>query len=65
MTQNGSPVLDNKQHGLLGDNYPLNLYYGYGLKDSFGIDFDPVTGNLWDAEPGRIINDEINLIDRI
>jgi glucose/arabinose dehydrogenase len=63
MTQNGSPVVDNKQHGLLGDNYPLNLYYGYGLKNSFGIDFDPVTGNLWDAEPGRIINDKINLIE--
>jgi aldose sugar dehydrogenase len=40
----------------------LNLYYGYGLKDSFGIDFDPITGNLWDAEPGRFISDEINMI---
>ena len=39
------------------------MYYGYGLKDSFGIDFDPLTGNLWDAEPGRIISDEINLIE--
>ncbi|MGB8173353.1 MAG: PQQ-dependent sugar dehydrogenase, partial [Nitrososphaeraceae archaeon] len=26
-------------------------------------DFDPLTGNLWDAEPGRIISDEINLIE--
>ena len=61
--QNGSPVLDKGGHGLLGDFHPLNLYYGYGLKDSFGIDFDPISGKLWDAEPGRIIDDEINLIE--
>ena len=62
VTQEGDPVLSKEGHGLLGDSSPLNLYYGYGLKDSFGIDFDPLTGNLWDAEPGRIISDEINLI---
>jgi aldose sugar dehydrogenase len=63
ITQDGKPVLNEQGHGLLGDSYPLNLYYGYGIKDNFGIDFDPLTGNLWDAEPGRIINDEINLIE--
>lgn len=63
ITQDGNPVLDVQGHGLLGDSYPLNLYYGYGLKDSFGIDFDPITGNLWDAEPGRIISDEVNLVE--
>ncbi|MFL6402400.1 MAG: PQQ-dependent sugar dehydrogenase [Nitrososphaeraceae archaeon] len=63
ITQDGKPVLDKQGHGLLGDSYPLNLYYGYGIKDNFGIDFDPITGNLWDAEPGRIINNEINLIE--
>ncbi len=62
MTQDGDPVLDEEGSGLLGNSSPLNLYYGYGLKDSFGMDFDPITGNLWDAEPGRIINDEINLV---
>ncbi len=61
--QNGSPVLDEQGHGLLGDGHPLNLYFGYGLKDSFGIDFDPISGKLWDAEPGRIIDDEINIIE--
>jgi len=62
MTLDGDPVLNGTGHGLLGNTFPLNLYYGYGLKDSFGIDFDPITGNLWDAEPGRFISDEINLI---
>ena len=64
ITQDGEPVLNEKGNGLLGNGYPLNLYYGYGLKDSFGIDFDPLTSNLWDAEPGRFINDEINMIEQ-
>jgi len=34
--------------GILGNKFPLNLYYSYGMWNSFGIDFDPVTGNLWD-----------------
>ena len=28
-----------------------------------GIDFDPVTGNLWDSENGPGYGDEINLIE--
>ena len=58
LTQNGEPV-DN----LLSDEYPLNLYYAYGIRNSFGIDFDPVTGNLWDAENGPFFGDEINLVE--
>ena len=48
--------------GILGDYYPLNLYYGYGIRNSFGIDFDPVTGILWDTENGDHFGDEINLV---
>ena len=32
--------------GLLGKYYPLNLYFAYGIRESFGMDFDPVTGKL-------------------
>ena len=46
----------------LGKQYPLNLYYAYGIRNSFGIDFDPVTGNLWDTENGPAYGDEINLV---
>jgi aldose sugar dehydrogenase len=49
--------------GILGSTYPLNLYYGYGLRNSFGIDFDPVTGKLWDTENGPYYGDEINLVE--
>ena len=31
--------------------------------NSFGIDFDPVTGNLWDTENGLVFGDEINLVE--
>jgi aldose sugar dehydrogenase len=49
--------------GVLGDEYPLNLYYAYGIRNSFGIDFDPLTGNLWDSENGPAYGDEINLVE--
>ena len=42
---------------------PLSQYYAYGIRNSFGIDFDPVTGKLWDAENGEDVFDEINLIE--
>jgi glucose/arabinose dehydrogenase len=48
---------------VLGNTYPLNLYYAYGIRNSFGIDFDPVTGNLWDTENGPDFGDEINLVE--
>ncbi len=41
----------------------LNLYYAYGIRNSFGIDFDPVTGYLWDTENGPAFGDEINLVE--
>jgi glucose/arabinose dehydrogenase len=47
---------------ILGYDYPLNLYYAYGIRNSFGIDFDPVSGYLWDTENGPAFGDEINLV---
>jgi glucose/arabinose dehydrogenase len=40
----------------------IKYYYAYGIRNSFGIDFDPVTGNLWDTENGPSYGDEINLV---
>ena len=60
ITQEGKPP---SRGGLLGNEFPLNLYYAYGIRNSFGIDFDPVTGNLWDTENGPDYGDEINLVD--
>jgi glucose/arabinose dehydrogenase len=59
ITQNGGPV----GNGILGSSFPLNLYYAYGIRNGFGIDFDPITGNLWDTENGAHLGDEINLVE--
>jgi glucose/arabinose dehydrogenase len=59
ITQDGKPV----GNGTIGSTYPLNLYYAYGIKNSFGIGFDPKTGNLWDTENGPSFGDEINLVE--
>jgi aldose sugar dehydrogenase len=58
--QNGQPI---GTHGILGDKEPLNKYYGYGIRNSFGMDFDPLTGKLWDTENGPDFGDEINLVE--
>jgi aldose sugar dehydrogenase len=58
ITQDGKPV----GNGTIGSTYPLSLYYAYGIKNSFGIGFDPLTGNLWDTENGPSFGDEINLV---
>ena len=40
----------------------LAKYYAYGIRNSFGLAFDPVTGDLWDTENGPDAYDEINLV---
>ena len=58
ITQDGKPV----GNGILGDKPPLSLYYAYGIRNSFGFDWDPLTGKLWDTENGPHFGDEINLV---
>jgi glucose/arabinose dehydrogenase len=64
ITQDGKPVNDgNGSNIIIGDNYPLNLYYAYGIRNSFGLDFDPLTDKLWDTEIGPEFGGEINLVE--
>jgi glucose/arabinose dehydrogenase len=58
VTQEGKPTGKHT----LGNSFPLNLYYAYGIRNSFGIDWDPVTGYLWDSENGPNFGDELNLV---
>ncbi len=58
ITQDGQPT-----EGILGDSMPLRLYYAYGIRNSFGLDFDPITGFLWETENGPQDGDEINLVE--
>jgi glucose/arabinose dehydrogenase len=41
---------------------PPGKYYAMGIRNSFGLAVDPITGNLWDTENGDDSNDEINLV---
>ena len=58
ITQDGKPV-----QGIIGDQSPSNKYFAYGVRNSFGLDFDPLSEHLWDTENGAGSNDEINLVE--
>ena len=67
MTQDGNPVPVSAN----GTSPPpskqpeiKDFYYAYGIRNSFGFDFDPVTKKLWDTENGGAAYDEINLVDK-
>ena len=59
ITKDGIPVANSP----LGEKY-IKVYYSYGLRNSFGIDFDPITGKLWDTENGEDFGDEIILLNQ-
>lgn len=63
VTQDGQPVKVGNKQGIIGENGILNKYYAYGVRNSYGIDFDPVSGKLWDTENGPAFGDEINLVE--
>jgi glucose/arabinose dehydrogenase len=41
---------------------PEGPYYAMGIRNSFGLAIDPVTGNLWDTENGDEDFDEVNFV---
>jgi glucose/arabinose dehydrogenase len=45
-----------------GNPFPDSKVWSYGLRNSFGFNFDPVTGYLWETENGPECNDEVNRI---
>jgi glucose/arabinose dehydrogenase len=60
ISQDGGIV--DPDNPIFGEGLPLSVYYAMGIRNSFGFDFDPLTGNLWDTENGPTVADEINLI---
>jgi glucose/arabinose dehydrogenase len=60
----GSAPVDNP-FANAAKSYPksqMDKYYGYGIRNSFGLAIDPVTGFLWETENGDKDYDEINLV---
>jgi glucose/arabinose dehydrogenase len=46
-----------------GANASLQRTYAYGVRNSFGMGFDPVTDTLWNTENGPSQYDEVNRVD--
>ena len=55
----GNPQLSDSDPAT---NDALATYYAYGIRNSFGMDFDPLTDILWDTENGPADYDEINAV---
>ncbi|MGH9991965.1 MAG: PQQ-dependent sugar dehydrogenase [Nitrososphaera sp.] len=60
----GLPLDDNPLTGnKSGDaDSKLGRYYAYGIRNGFGMDFDPVLHILWMTENGPDTYDEINIV---
>ncbi|HKQ21590.1 MAG TPA: PQQ-dependent sugar dehydrogenase, partial [Nitrososphaeraceae archaeon] len=43
VTPDGLTISENGHGGLLGNDDPINKYFAYGIRNGFGIDFDPIT----------------------
>jgi glucose/arabinose dehydrogenase len=56
ITTDGKPLEDNPIAG----TGILRYYYAYGIRNGFGLAFDPVTDKLWDTENGPNYGDEMN-----
>lgn len=57
----GSAPGDNPFVG--GDVPNIDKTFAYGIRNSFGLTVDPITGNVWDTENGPSFSDEINLVE--
>ena len=64
LSVNGGKVLRmTPTGGVPADNpFPGKRIYSYGNRNSFGLAFDPETGDLWETENGPECNDELNRI---
>jgi glucose/arabinose dehydrogenase len=68
LNDDGSTPTDNPffAHGTtvggeVGEN--LKRTYSYGIRNSFGMAFDPVSGGLWQQENGEDAFDELNRVE--
>ncbi len=60
--RSGRGPIDNPFYNPALPQSPLQRYYAYGVRNSFGLTFDPVTAALWDTENGPERMDEVNRV---
>lgn len=46
-----------------GANDALQRTYAYGIRNCFGLAFDPISNALWDTENSETVYDEVNRLD--
>lgn len=68
LNDDGSTPADNPFFGVgsaIGGEIGANIQkiFAYGIRNSFGMAFDPISGDLWDQENGDDTFDEINRIE--
>jgi glucose/arabinose dehydrogenase len=61
LNDDGSTPADNPFFSVGGN---VQKIYAYGVRNGFGMAFDPLSGNLWDQENGEDAFDEVNLVER-
>lgn len=68
--ENTAAVIRLTPNGAVPSNNPFTVngqvspIYAYGVRNSFGLAFDPVSGDLWNTENGPGNFDEINRVFR-
>jgi len=61
--ETGKPLEDNPfYHYNNSKMEKLTRYYAYGIRNGFGMDFDPISHLLWMTENGPDSYDEINVV---
>jgi glucose/arabinose dehydrogenase len=43
-------------------NNSIKTYWAYGIRNSFGMTYDPLTGYVWFSENGPLVYDEVNVV---
>lgn len=58
----GAGLPDNPFFNPADPDDRMSRYFAYGIRNSFGLAFDPRTGFLWDTENGPNTYDEVNRV---
>lgn len=56
------PIGEPNDTGVIWRVAPTGPYYAIGIRNSFGLTVDPITGKLWDTENGPDFGDEVNIV---
>ena len=67
LNDDGTTPTDNPFYNMVSIQPPevvanIQRIFAYGVRNGFGMDFDPYSGNLWDQENGDDAFDEMNRV---